>query len=80
MDYESSNDEKHNEDFQINKESWFPLSPNPMDYESNSDEEKGTFKGLIFAGELIFHVFLYKTIRQFPIFFFLKMICPNFVV
>ena len=39
MDYESNSDEEHDEDFQINKESQFPLSPNPMDYESSNDEE-----------------------------------------
>ena len=39
MDYESNIDEKHEEDFQINKDSWFPFSPNPMEYERNNDEE-----------------------------------------
>lgn len=38
MDYESSSDEDHDEDFQINKESHFPLSPNLKDYEINSDK------------------------------------------
>jgi len=39
MDYESSRDEEHHEEFQTNKESRFPRSPNPMDYKSNNNEE-----------------------------------------
>jgi len=40
MDYESNSDEEHDEEFQINRESWFPLITNPMNYESSNDEGK----------------------------------------
>ena len=38
MDYDSNSDEGRDEEFPINRESHFPLTPNPKDYESSSDE------------------------------------------
>jgi len=40
MDYECSTDNAHDEEYPINRESNFPLSPNSKDYEGSTNEGK----------------------------------------